>query len=116
MPFRGLSNAQQRADLLAYLKQATQPRQAAAQPPQGPGGGMMGMGGGSAPNLRKLDPQDRVETIRYCPDTYRVVTADGKTHTFWERNLGFKTDSSGEGPERGAPAIVDAGMLGDRRP
>ncbi len=39
---------------------------------------------------------------------------DGKARDFWERNLRFKTDSSGEGPEKAAPAIVDAGMMGDR--
>ena len=26
----------------------------------------------------------------------------------------FKTDSSEDGPEKNAPAIIDAGMLGDR--
>jgi len=77
-------------------------------------GGMMGMGGGSVPNLRKLDPEDRVKTIQYCDDTYKVTTDDGKTRDFWEWNLRFKTDSSKEGPEKGAPAIVDAGMMGDR--
>ena len=33
---------------------------------------------------------------------------------FWERNLRFKTDVSDEGPEKGAPALVGAGMMGDR--
>jgi cytochrome c len=33
---------------------------------------------------------------------------------FWERNLRLKTDSSGDGPEKGAPALVGAGMMGDR--
>jgi len=75
-------------------------------------GGMRG--GGSVPNLRKLDLQDRVQTIRYCGDTYKVTTADGKTREFWERNLRFKTDSSEDGPEKGAPALVGAGMMGDR--
>ena len=75
--------------------------------------GMMG-GAGSVPNLRKLDPEDRVKTIQYCKDTYKVTTEDGKTRDFWERNLRFKTDSSDEGPEKGAPALVDAGMMGDR--
>jgi cytochrome c len=42
------------------------------------------------------------------------MTADGKTHDFWERNLRFKTDSGAEGPEKGAPALLGAGMLGDR--
>ena len=75
--------------------------------------GMMG-GAGSVPNLRKLGPEDRVQTIQYCADTYKVTTADGKTRDFWERNLRFKTDSSEDGPEKGAPAVVDAGMMGDR--
>jgi cytochrome c len=76
---------------------------------------MMGMmGGGPAPNLKKVNAEGRVQSIRYCRDTYKVTTADGKTHDFWERNLRFKTDSSEDGPERDAPAIVDAGMLGDR--
>jgi cytochrome c len=43
-----------------------------------------------------------------------VATADGKTRAFWERNLRFKTDSSQDGPEKGAPAITPAGMVGDR--
>ena len=33
---------------------------------------------------------------------------------FWERNLRFKTDSSDDGPKKGAPAIERAGMMGDR--
>ena len=44
----------------------------------------------------------------------RVSTADGKTHAFWERNLRFKTDVSDDGPVKGAPALVGAGMMGDR--
>jgi cytochrome c len=44
----------------------------------------------------------------------RTTTADGETHDFWERNLRFKTDSSEEGPVKGAPAILGAGMMGDR--
>jgi cytochrome c len=72
------------------------------------------MRGSRVPNLKKLDAEDRVQNIRYCRDTYRVTTADGKTREFWERNLRFKTDSSADGPEENAPAIVDAGMMGDR--
>ncbi len=103
MTFQGIGNDQQRADLLAFLKDATQPGHAPRQSAPG-----------SVPNLRKLGPEDRVQTIQYCADTYKVTTADGKTRDFWERNLRFKTDSSEEGPEKGAPAIVDAGMMGDR--
>jgi cytochrome c len=107
MTFGGLKNPQQRADLLAFLKGATQPgaTQSAQQ------GGQMG---GSDPNLKTLDPEDRVQTISYCRDTYRVTTADGKMHAFWERNLRLKTDGSGNGPQKGAPALIGAGMMGDR--
>ena len=76
-------------------------------------GGMMG-GGGQDPNLKNLEPAKRVKAITYCRDTYRVTTADEKTHPFWERNLRFRTDSSKDGPERGAPAMTAAGMMGDR--
>jgi cytochrome c len=43
-----------------------------------------------------------------------VTTADDKTRAFWERNLRFRTDSSKAGPEKGAPANMPAGMMGDR--
>ena len=71
------------------------------------------MGGGSDPNLKKLDPRIQVKAISYCHDIYRV-TADSKTRAFWERNLRFTTDSSNDGPEKGAPAIMPAGMMSDR--
>jgi cytochrome c len=117
MTFPGVKDVQQRADLLAFLKQATQPgrppsARAAPQNGQMGGGGMMG--GGADPNLKNLDPANRIQTISYCRDTYRITTGDGKLHAFWERNLRFKTDSSENGPQKGAPALVGAGMLGDR--
>lgn len=112
MTFPGLRNDQQRADLLAFLKAATQPGHALSTQGQGRGMGMMG--GGQVPNLKKIDPTMQVSTITLCQDTYRVTTADGNTREFWERNLRFKTDSSDDGPEQGRPAILRAGMMGDR--
>ena len=117
MTFPGVKDAQQRADLLAFLKEATQPGGTHSSRAQrgGPMGGMGGMmGGGAVPNLKRLDAEDRVQGITHCADTYRVTTADGKTRDFWERNLRFKTDGSDDGPAKGAPAIVPAGMMGDR--
>jgi cytochrome c len=114
MTFPGMKDARQRADLLAFLKDATKPGRA---PTTAQGGNQMGgmmMGGGQVPNLKRLDPEDRVRSINHCGDTYKVATADGKTRDFWERNLRFKTDVSADGPEKGAPAIVPAGMMGDR--
>jgi cytochrome c len=112
MTFDGIKDDRQRADLLAFLKQATQPG-ASAQ--GGPMDGMDGMGGMmGGPSLKKLDAEDRVKTITYCKDTYAVTTANGRTRKFWERNLRLKTDASAEGPERNAPALIGAGMKGDR--
>ena len=72
------------------------------------------MGGGRDPKLKSLEPGKQVKAITYCRDTYRVTTVDGKTRAFWERNLRFTTDCSQDGPEKGAPAIMPAGMMGDR--
>ena len=112
MTFPGIREPQQRLDLLAFLKEATKPGATISEAPQG-GMGMM-MGGGQAPNLKKLDNEDRVQSVAYCKDTYVVATADGKKRKFWERNLRLKTDSSEEGPLANAPALVGAGMMGDR--
>ena len=114
--FPGMKDARQRADLLAFLKDATQAGRAPPSTAQRDNqmGGMMGMGGGSVPNLKKLDPEDRVQAITHCGDTYKVTTADGKIRDFWERNLRFKTDVGSDGPQKGAPAIVPAGLMGDR--
>ncbi len=117
MPFDGIKEAGVRADLLAFLKQATKPGAAPERSAQHQGmGGMMGgmMGSGSDPNLKHLAPEKQVKAITHCHDTYRVTTADGKTRAFWERNLRFMTDSGQDGPDKGAPAIMPAGMMGDR--
>src|ERR1043166_2505473 len=64
MTFRGIKDARVRADLLAFLKDARGPGHAPRMPQQG--GGMMGMmGKGRVPNLKKLDAEDRVQTIHY---------------------------------------------------
>ena len=112
MTFDGIKDDRQRADLLAFLKRATQPGASAQGGPMDGMGGIGGMMGG--PSLKKLDAEDRVKTITYCKDTYAVTTANGRTRKFWERNLRLKTDASAEGPERNAPALIGAGMKGDR--
>jgi cytochrome c len=114
MTFAGIKEAQPRSDLLAFLKEATQKN--GSQMAQGDRmGGMMGMmGGGGVSNLKKLDPADRVQTITYCKDTYTVTTANGQKRKFWERNLRLKVDGSADGPQKNAPALVRAGMMGDR--
>jgi cytochrome c len=115
MTFAGIKDARQRADLMAFLKQATGASLAQQDGQMGGMGSMAGMmGGGRVPNLKSLDPAERVQEISYCKDTYTITTADGATRKFWERNLRLKTDASGDGPEKNAPALVPAGMMGDR--
>lgn len=108
MLFPGLPDQAAREDLIAFLKDATQAGEAAPHTE-----GMMGMGA-TAPKLKAVSPSSQVTQIRYCADTYNVTTADGQTAQIWERNLRFKTDSSTDGPLKGFPAIVGAGMVGDR--
>jgi len=112
MTFPGIDDRQARADIVAYLKQATKPGARTAQ--MASRGGMGGMMSNTVPNLKTLDSATRVSTVQYCRDSYEIATADGKKRKFWERNLRFKTDSSADGPTKGAPALVPAGMMGDR--
>ena len=119
MTFAGIKDNQQRADLLSFLKEATKKGGSQTAQQSGPMGAMMGrmggmMGGGQVPNLKKLYSAQRVQAITYCKDTYTVTTANGQSRKFWERNLRLKTDASDDGPEKNAPALVDAGMVGDR--
>jgi cytochrome c len=110
MTFPGIENAGWRQDLIALLKQRGEPGKA-AEAAEGMGGMMSGA---ADPNLRQLTPNQRVTGISHCRDTYKVTTSDGQTMDYWERNLRFKTDSSEIGPVKGAPAIIGAGMAGDR--
>ena len=72
------------------------------------------MAGSARPDLKALGPERRVKAIRHCGDGYHVTTEDGQTMPFWEFNLRFKTDSSPQGPARGRPVLLRAGMQGDR--
>ncbi len=117
MTFPGIKDVRTRDDLIAFLQKATAP--GAAPPSMAQPGGRMGgmggmMGGGQVQNLKQETPAQHVTAIRYCRDSYYVTTADGDKHDFWERNLRLMTDSSAEGPPKGSPALVPAGMMGDR--
>lgn len=110
MTFRGIDDAQARADLIAYLEAATA---AGARAEAAEQGGMM-----AAPQLmdlrREIGSNNRITSIRYCGDTYTVGVESGESHPFWEFNLRFKTDSSDKGPEPGHPVLIPASMMGDR--
>jgi cytochrome c len=111
MKFPGIKDANARTNLIAYLQTAG----SHAAAPEAEGGGMMGgMMSADVPPLKDVDPGQQVTAIRYCGDTYTVTTADGQTMPYWERNLRFKTDSSAAGPPPGRPALMPAGMMGDR--
>jgi cytochrome c len=112
MVFPGIGDTDMRADLIGFLKDATQLSAATAQSMPNMGG-MMGMGA-DVPNLKEAPASSQVKAITFCGDTYTLTMGDGKTVQFWERNLRFKTDTSDEGPPPGSPAIVGAGMVGDR--
>ena len=110
MTFPGIGDATARADLIAYLQAAS-----SGQAETGDGNGTMGgMMSGDVPSLKQMTPPQQVTAIRYCGDTYSVTTGTGETQQFWERNLRFKTDSSADGPPKGRPALLPAGMMGDR--
>src|SRR5579863_3908629 len=100
MTFPGMPDAAQRADLIAFLKQAG-------------GGGMTNAMAGAVArgfqDLKKLGADHRVRAIGYCRSTYHVTTEDGRTADFWEANLRFKTDASDTGPVAGKPVILPAG-------
>jgi len=104
-----------RRDLIAFLAAAGEGEGAGAGSGGGAGGAMMGgMAPGRLPDLKAVGPNQQVKAITYCPDGYRVTLGTGDTHTFWEFNLRFKSDSSERGPQPGAPVIVATGMRGDR--
>lgn len=104
MTFAGIPNAKQRADLIAYLKEASAKASA----------GRAAAAAAQFTDLKKLGPDRQVQAVRYCHDTYQMTTADGNSRDFWEANLRFKTDSGDTGPLSGKPIIVPAGMMGDR--
>jgi cytochrome c len=110
MPFRGIPDAQARADIIAFLAKPASEQTTARE---GGMGGMMG-GGDELPDLKLAGPENQVAAIRHCGDTYTVATADGQEEPFWEFNLRFKTDGSDRGPAPGKPVIVGTNMSGDR--
>lgn len=107
MVFPGIHDARTRRDLIDYLASGS-------SAVDGNIDGTAHARTSDMPDLGQAPAANRVSTIRYCDDTYRVETDDGQTHVFWEFNLRFKTDSSRNGPPPGTPVLMSAGMMGDR--
>jgi len=113
MVFRGIGNDQARADLIAFLGIAMAPDGAQAAIDRGFATREYVRGQQPEP-LKPVPPNAQVTTIRHCRDSYFVTTADGVETPYWEMNVRLKLDSRQTGPEPGKPAIVGAGMVGDR--
>ena len=64
--------------------------------------------------LRNLVDDQVVAKIGYCRGEYMLTMANGAEHRYREFDLRFKTDGSSSGPESGKPALLSAGMRGDR--
>ncbi len=111
MAYRGIADNKTRDDLIAFLKSASDGKPKADD---GGKGGMMGDHGGEIPNLKELGANNRVTAITHCKDTFTVTTASGETHSFWTQNLRIKVDGGDNGPLPGKPALIPAGMMGDR--
>lgn len=102
MQFAGLPNDTARADLVAFLKAASEGKAAGVPKPP------------AFPDLKTAPPGATIASIRHCGDSYFVTNAKGETLAYWEFNLRFKTDTSGTGPAPGKPVMVGQGMQGDR--
>ncbi|MGH7322982.1 MAG: hypothetical protein ACRELA_25630 [Candidatus Rokuibacteriota bacterium] len=64
--------------------------------------------------LKNLVDDQVVARIGYCKGEYTLTMASGAERRYPEINLRFKTDASRTGPEPGKPALLRAGMQGDR--
>lgn len=102
MTFAGLKDDRVRADLISFLKTASDGTGARLERQH------------SMPKLKEAPASARVRSIRHCRDTYFVTNAAGESIPFWEYNLRFKTDTGANGPPAGQPVIVGQGMQGDR--
>lgn len=108
MTVPGIDDPRERADLIAYLKALSE----GSRSQGGPEGGATKTR--PMPDPKAAARQRQVSAIRYCGDTYHITTVTGETIPFWEFNLRFKTDSSSDGPAKGRPVLIRAGMMGDR--
>lgn len=69
---------------------------------------------GQMEDLSSLPSGQQVAALRYCDNVFHVRTSEGDSLEFAEFNLRFKVDGSDKGPPPGKPALISAGMMGDR--
>ena len=65
-------------------------------------------------DLKALPPDRQVASVSYCRGAYQVALKDRSVRAFKEYDLAFKTGAGGSGPQKGAPALVPTGRVGDR--
>lgn len=113
MDIPGMSDAQARADLIAFLEVAAAPGGAERVVDEGLISAAW-VRGVAPPPLRDAPPRARVTAMRHCGDSYFIATADGAETPFWEKNVRLKIDSTETGPPEGVPVLIGSGRLGDR--
>lgn len=113
MLFRGIENDRARTDLIAFLAVAMAPDGAKAVVVRGLAPAVYVRGQRPDP-LRSTPLNAQVAKVRHCRDSYFVTTADGVEMPYWEMNVRLKLDTRETGPEPGKPAILGAGMAGER--
>jgi cytochrome c len=113
MTFRGVENADTRANLIAFLRLALAPGGSAKVVDDGLISASM-VQGQIPPDLSSVGPNQRITAIRHCRDAYHVTTANGARFPFWETNVRLKIDTSPRGPQQGEPVLHRSGMVGDR--
>jgi cytochrome c len=66
------------------------------------------------PDLKTAPDSATVREARYCRGQYELTFLDGSSRMVMELNLRIKTDSGANGPHKGKPVVLPAGMMGDR--
>ena len=108
MTYAGVSNPQIRGALVEFLRDVNKPSKG------GPTVDVQSAYTVTPKDLKQLALSEQVKAIRSCRDSYFVTTADERIRAFWDQSLRFETDGSRFGPDSGKPAMLPAGMFGDR--
>ena len=109
MTFPGIKEPRQRADLLAYLKDANQPGHA---PKAAQGGGQMGgmmMGGGQVPNLKVLGPEDGYNRSTIAATATRSPRPTERFAIFGSGTCGSKPMSARTARRKARPLLSGRG-------
>lgn len=113
MKFQGISDKQQLADIIAFLKALSKPDGAQKAIMRGlfPATWLRA---GAPESVRLVPPEYRIASIRHCGDSYFIKTESGLEQPYWEKNVRLKIDSVETGPPSGSSVIISSGMRGDR--